>query len=183
MPSWVSLIMIKERHPRVPRKSVFLIGILFVFLSVIVARLIPRARFEPDMALILTIYCALYLQERGGVILPLFAGAYVGSFTAFPIEYMVLYPLLYFSIRFVTSFFQLRFVGYPMFLAFILEYIVGGVYALGIYLNQPELFSMGVVSRIIMTQALITSLFLPLIFFVFERFSQKPSLPLRLTLK
>jgi hypothetical protein len=127
------------------------------------------------MALILTIYCALYMQGREGILLPLFAGAYVGSFSVFPVEFMVLYPALYSGIRFITSFFQLRFVGYPMSLAFILEFVVGAIYALGIYLKQPEVFSSDVVLRIIATQALLTSISLPLIFFVFERFSRVPT--------
>ena len=167
--------MNKGRRATVQKRSVLLIGVLFVFISVLIARFISDARLEPDMALILTIYCALYLQGRAGILLPLFAGAYVGSFSAFPLEFMVLYPALYYGIRFITSFFQLRFVGYPMFLAFTLEFVVGAIYALGIYLKQPEVFSMEIVSGIIATRALLTSLFLPPIFLVFERFSKGPS--------
>ncbi len=167
--------MNKGRRATVQKRSVLLIGGLFVFISVLIARFISNARMEPDMALILTIYCALYLEGRVGVLLPLFAGAYVGSFSVFPVEFMILYPALYFSIRFVTSFFQLRFVGYPMFLAFTLEFVVGAIYALGIFLKQPEVFSLEVVSKIIATQAFLTSLFLPPIFLVFERFSKGPS--------
>ncbi len=163
--------MTKDKVKTVNRQSLVLIGVIFILLSVVVARLIPNSSLEPDMALILTIYCALYIQGKEGILLPFFAGAYVGSFSVFSLEFMVLYPVLYYGIRFITSFFQLRFVGYPMFLAFALEFIVGGIYALGIYLNQPEVFSTEVVFKIILTQAVCTSLFLPLAFFVFERFS------------
>ena len=165
------------------RRSVILIGILFIFLSVIIARLITNPRLEPDMALILTIYCALYMQGCEGIILPLFAGAYVGSFSVFPLEFMVIYPILYFGIRFVTSFFQLRFVGYPMSLAFILEFVVGAIYALGIYLKHPEVFSGEIAFRIIAMQALLTSLFLPIIFLVFERVSRVSSFQVRRALQ
>lgn len=175
--------MNKEKNSLTPPKSILFIGVIFIFISVIIARAIPNTRFEPDMALILTIYCALYLRGRGGILLPLFAGAYVGSFSAFPLEYLILYPLLYFSIRFVTSFFQLRFVGYPMFLAFMLEFVVGGIYALGIYLKQPEVFSLEIAFKIIVTQAVLTSLFLPFVFFVFERLSKGSSFPIRHVVK
>ena len=165
------------------KRSFILVGILFLLVSVIVARLIPNARLEPDMALILTIYCALYMGGWSGMLLPLFAGGYVGSFSAFPLEFMVLYPVLYLGIRFVTSFFQLRFVGYPMLLALTLEFVVGSIYALGIYLNHSEVFSSEIVFKIILTQALLTSLFLPPVFFLFERFSRSPFLSFKRALQ
>ena len=158
----------------VHKRSFIFIGLLFILVSVVVARLAPNSRMKPDMALILTIYCALYMRGREGIFLPLFAGAYVGSFSVFPLEFIVLYPALYLGIRFVTSFFQLRFMGYPMFLALLLELFVGAIYALGICLKQPEVFSVKIAFRIIALQAVLTSLFLPLVFFLFERFSKRP---------
>jgi len=153
-------------------KPLVSIGVLFLLISMVVTRVMPNTRMLPDLALILTIYCSLYLVGKNGVVLPIFAGAYIGSFSAFPIEYMVLYGVLYFAIRFVSSFFQLRFVGYPMFLAFILEVFIGVIHALEIYMKQPGVFSLEIVTKIILLQSMLTVLFLPPIFFVFERFSQ-----------
>ncbi|GEM_PF-2077783 len=166
--------MSRARNVSIRKRSIIIIGSLFILISVIIARLMPSSRLKPDMALILTIYCALFMRGREGIVLPLFAGAYVGSFSVFPLEFIVLYPVLYLGIRFVTSFFQLRFMGYPMFLALLLELFVGAIYALGICLKQPEVFSLEIACRIIVLQAGLTSLFLPLVFFLFEQFSKRP---------
>lgn len=175
--------MIKEGIGQTSVKSLVILGCLFVLISLIVVRVMPNTRVSPDLALILTIYCALYLRGERGVILPIFSGAYVGSFSAFPAEYMVLYGMLYFGIRLIASFFQMRFFGYPIFLSIILEIFVGVIHALEIYLKLPDVFSLVVVTKIITFQSMLTALFLYPVFLIFNRFSQGPLPNLRRVLK
>jgi len=168
--------MIKKKMlSQSPEKSLVSIGILFILISVIVVNLMPSPQMLPDLALILTIYCALSYEGEMGLILPLFAGAYIGSFSRFPIEYLGLYGLLYFAIRFISSFFQLRFVGYPIFLAFLLEIFVGAIQSFEIYLKHPEVFVFHIMARLTLSQAFLTSLFLYPVFLVFDRFSRGSS--------
>ncbi len=166
----------KKTFSHSSEKSLVFIGILFILISVIVVNLMPSPQMLPDLALILTIYCALSYEGELGLILPLFAGAYIGSFSCFPIEYMGLYGLLYFATRFISSFFQLRFVGYPIFLAFFLELFVGAIQSFEIYMKQPEVFVFHIMARLTLCQALLTSLFLYPVFLIFDRFSRASSL-------
>ena len=164
------------------KKSLVSVGLLFLVISVVIVKVIPNARLLPDLALILTLYCALTYEGEAGIILPLFAGAYVGSFSSFPVEYMGLYGTLYYGSRFISSFFQLRFVGYPMLLAFVLEWFVGAIHMLEIYLKQPAVFSPHLILTIILVQSALTALFLYPIFLVFDHFSW-PSSPFKHALK
>lgn len=175
--------MSKAKGPHSTEKSLVSIGIMFILVSIIVVKLMPNERMLPDLALILTIYCALYFQEGEGFILPIFAGAYVGSFSSFPIEYIGLYGMLYLGVRFISSLFQLGFVGYPIILSFVLEFLVGAIHALEIHLKQPDVFSFQVIAKIILWQSFLTALFLHPVFFMFDRFSQSPSSYFRHALK
>ncbi len=156
-------------------KSLIAIGLLFLVITVVIVNVLPNTRMLPDLALILTIYCALTYEGEAGIILPLFAGAYVGTFSSFPIEYMGLYGILYYAARFVSSFFQLRFVGYPMLLAFVFEWLVGGIHALEIYLKRPAAFSPHLILTIILAQSLLTALFFYPVFLIFDRFAWSSS--------
>ena len=162
----------KKSFSHTTDRSLVSIGILFILVSVILVNLMPSSRMLPDLALILTIYCALSYDGELGLIMPIFAGAYIGSFSSFPFEYMGLYGMLYFAIRFISSFFQLRFVGYPIILAFFTEFFVGAIQAIEIYLKHPDIFDFHLILRLVLSQALLTALFLYPVFLIFDRFSR-----------
>ncbi len=164
-------------------KSAFFVALIFVFMSVIIGKVMPVCWLVPDLSLILTIYAALAFDGKVGMLLSVFGGGYVGSFSSFPLEYMAFYGLIFFGIRFISSYFQLRFLGYPVFLTFFLEVLVGTIHGLEIYLKQPEVFSFQPVERIVFFQALLTTLFLYPVFLLFKHVSRNFSLPVKRPLK
>ncbi len=171
----------KVRHPH--ERSLIALGLLFLIISGVEVNVTPDAGMLPDLALILTLYCALRYDGEAGLILPLFAGAYVGSFSSFPVEYIGLYGMIYYAARFISSFFQLRFMGYPMLLAFVFEFLIGSIHALEIFLKQPLAFSFHVVTHIIFIQSFLTTVFLYPIFLIFDRFSRSSSLHVKHVLR
>ncbi len=159
-----------ESYPR--GNSLLAVGLLFLLISTILTKIVPCPQMLPDLALILTLFTALKFNSDRGLVLSVFAGAYVGVYSSFPMEYMALYGLIFFGVRFVSSFFQFSFVGYPIFLAFLLEMLIGVIHGIEIFLKQPQIFSLEVVGKIVLLQSLVTAIYLYPIFVLFERFSR-----------
>jgi len=149
-------------------KIVMFLGSTFVFFSLLMPHLIPHHWILPDLGLILTIYCALFLSPGAGMFLSLFAGAYMGGFSSSPLEYMVFYGLIFEGIRFASSYIQMKTLRYSLLLSFFLELVLGGIFATEIYLAQEGIYPLVELVNIVLYQSLLTALVACPVFWVFN---------------
>ncbi len=149
-------------------KTVFFLGSAFIFFSLVIPYLVPRHWILPDLGLVLTLYGALFLSPGVGMSLAVFAGAYMGAFSSSPIKYIVFYGLIFEGIRLVSSYIQMKTLGYLILLSFVLEFLLGSVFALEIYLAQGRIYPVSELIGLVLYQSLLTAVIVCPLFWIFN---------------